>query len=52
MIELRVLGTLDLRDGAGREVRRVLSQPKRLTLLVYLALTRATHRRDALLALF
>ena len=52
MVELRVLGTLELRDAEGREVRRVLAQPKRLTLLVYLALTRATHRRDALLALF
>jgi DNA-binding SARP family transcriptional activator/TolB-like protein len=52
MIELRTLGTLDLRDETGREIQRVLAQPKRLALLVYLALTHTTHRRDELLALF
>ena len=52
MIELRTLGALDLRDNAGREIRRVLAQPKRLAFLAYLALTRTCHRRDSLLALF
>lgn len=54
MIELRTLGTLDLRGTDGREFRRILQQPKRLALLVYLAVStpRRFHRRDALLALF
>src|SRR5215212_10529857 len=55
MIELRTLGVLDLRGGDGQEFRAVLQQPKRLALLVYLAVasrTRRFHRRDALLALF
>lgn len=54
MIELRTLGSADLRDAAGKEVRAVLQQPKRLALLVYLATARPGrfHRRDSLLALF
>src|SRR2546425_2770560 len=54
MIELRTLGAVDLRDGDGREVRTVVAQPKRLALLVYLAVARPRgfHRRDTLLALF
>src|SRR5215213_4772070 len=54
MIELRTLGVLDLRGGDGQEFRAVLQQPKRLALLVYLAVAspRRFHRRDALLALF
>lgn len=54
MIELRTLGTLDLRGTGGHELRRVLQQPKRLALLAYLAVAtpRRFHRRDALLALF
>lgn len=54
MIELRTLGAVDLRDPNGREVRAVLAQPKRLALLVYLAVAqpRGFHRRDTLLALF
>lgn len=54
MIELRTLGALDLRHSDGPEIRRVLTQPKRLALLVYLALARPRgfHQRDALLALF
>lgn len=53
MIEFRTLGALELRrDGA--EVRSVLSQPKRLALLAYLAVAtpRGYHSRDRLLALF
>ncbi len=54
MIELRTLGTLDLRGTGGGELRRILQQPKRLALLVYLAVAtpRRFHRRDALLAKF
>ncbi|MGH7530654.1 MAG: BTAD domain-containing putative transcriptional regulator [Gemmatimonadales bacterium] len=54
MIRCRVLGALDLRDAGGRELRAVLAQPKRLALLVYLALAtrRGFTRRDSVLALF
>jgi adenylate cyclase len=52
MIRLRVLGALDLRDGQGRSIDPVLAQPKRLALLVYLALARpyGLQRRDSLVA--
>lgn len=54
MIELRTLGTLDLRRQGGAEFRAVLQQPKRLGLLAYLALAtpHRFHRRDTLLAQF
>lgn len=54
MLRLRVLGRIDLRDGAGRELRSVLAQPKRLAILCYLAIgtPRSFHRRDTLLGLF
>jgi DNA-binding SARP family transcriptional activator/tetratricopeptide (TPR) repeat protein len=54
MIELRTLGSLDLRTPEGREVRSVLAQPRRLALLAYLAIGSAGGfaRRDALLAMF
>jgi DNA-binding SARP family transcriptional activator/tetratricopeptide (TPR) repeat protein len=52
MLELRVLGALDLRDEAGREIDRVLAQPKRLALFAYLALTDVAQQRESLLALF
>jgi len=54
MIRLRTLGTLDLRDAEGVELRSILAQPKRLALLVYLAVCtpHGFHRRDRLLALF
>jgi serine/threonine-protein kinase len=53
MIELRTLGTLDLRAADGREVATVLAHSKRTALLAYLAVAapRGFHRRDALLAL-
>ena len=53
MIQLRVLGAADLRRD-GDEVRSVLSQPKRLALLAYLATAspRGFHSRDTLLGLF
>ena len=54
MLRLRVLGAVDLRDDEGRDLDAVLAQPKRLALLVYLALARPPgfHRREVLLALF
>jgi serine/threonine-protein kinase len=54
MIELRTIGTVDLRNGQGGELRPVLQQPKRVALLVYLAVAKpgAFHRRDSLLGLF
>jgi DNA-binding SARP family transcriptional activator len=55
MIQLRTLGGLDLLDLDGQsDVRSVLVQPKRLALLVYLALAsdRQFRRRDAVVGLF
>jgi DNA-binding SARP family transcriptional activator len=54
MIELRTLGPVGLHDRDGREIEAVLRQPKRLALLVYLAVARPRgfHRRDTLLGLF
>jgi DNA-binding SARP family transcriptional activator/TolB-like protein len=55
MIELRVLGTLDLRDTShGRSITAVLAQPKRMALLAYLAVAtpRGPHNRETLLPLF
>ena len=54
MVELRVLGAVDLRDGEGLSLQSVLTQPKRIALLTYFAASRpaGTHRRDTLLALF
>ncbi len=54
MIRLRVLGSLGVRDRAGRDIRDIHTQPKRLALLCYLACQPpGTYaRRDTLLALF
>lgn len=54
MIELRLLGTLHLTDAAGHDVKSLLTRPRRLALLAYLAAAtpRGFHRRDTLLALF
>jgi len=54
MIRIRVLGSTDVRDTAGRDFRDIHAQPKRLALLCYLAcqLPGAFARRDTLLALF
>lgn len=51
---LRVLGSLELVDPNGRALAAVVSQPKRVALLCYLALADPPgfHRRDRLLALF
>ena len=54
MLRLRTFGSAALTDRDGRSVEAVLSQPKRLALLVYLAVARpaGAHRRDRLLSLF
>jgi DNA-binding SARP family transcriptional activator len=54
MIELRLLGSVGLSTSDGAEARAILTQPKRLALLAYLAASSpgGFHRRDALLALF
>jgi DNA-binding SARP family transcriptional activator len=48
------LGTVDLDGPSTRDVEAVLSQPKRLGVLAYLAAARpfGFHRRDTLLAIF
>ena len=54
IFRLRTLGALDLQAPDGSELRAVLAQPRRVALLVYLALAtpRGAHRRDRLLTLF
>ena len=55
MIQFERLGISDLTDPAsGAELRAVLVQPKRLALLVYLALANSHRfrRRDTLTGLF
>ncbi len=54
MIALRVLGSVELLGPDGREYRAVLTHPKRIALLTYLAAVspHRYHRRDSLLALF
>jgi len=54
MLHLRVLGTIDLDRPGDPAPRALVSQPKRLALLVYLALARprGPQRRDLLLACF
>lgn len=53
MIELRTLGAIDLRSADGSAVDAVLTQPRRMALLCYLALAspRGFRRRDTLLTL-
>jgi DNA-binding SARP family transcriptional activator/TolB-like protein len=55
MIQLRVLGALDLRAEGGQVIQPLLRQPKRAALLAYLgsaAPLGTFHRRDTLVALF
>ena len=54
MIELKLLGLQSLRGSDGRELTALLAQPKRFTLLAYLAITGegGYHRRDTLTAIF
>jgi DNA-binding SARP family transcriptional activator len=52
--ELTTLGALALRDRNGRPIQSVSAQPKRMALLIYLALARprGRHQRETLLAKF
>lgn len=53
MIRLGVLGDLTLQRSSGAALSRALAQPKRMALLVYLAMRPGEfHRRDTLLGLF
>lgn len=54
MIQLRTLGSVELRGTAGETLDPVLAQPKRVALLAYLVLARPRgfQRRDVLLAFF
>jgi DNA-binding SARP family transcriptional activator len=54
MLRLTTFSTVDLADGGGEEFQALLKQPKRLGLLVYLAVEgpRSLHRRDSLLPIF
>jgi DNA-binding SARP family transcriptional activator/TolB-like protein/Tfp pilus assembly protein PilF len=52
MIRLKTLGGADLRHDDGREIRPLLTQPKRLALLVYLCRARGFSRRDTIVGLF
>ena len=54
VIELRLLGPIELVGADGRELRSVLTHPKRLAVLAYLAAARPRgfQRRDKLVALF
>lgn len=52
--QLQVFGVVGLVDPHGTSIRAALAQPKRLALLIYLAVARpqGLHRRDKLLSLF
>jgi len=54
MLQLRTLGGVDLTDSDGRDLRPILTQPKRFALLAYLALARSSQfrRRDTVVAFF
>ncbi len=54
VIELRLFGGLDLRRSDGRALDSILTQPKRVALLAFLAAATPyrLHRRDTLLGLF
>jgi DNA-binding SARP family transcriptional activator/Flp pilus assembly protein TadD len=53
-VSLLLLGSLDLRSAQWQELRRVLSQPKRLVLLAYLTLAGSGRfrRRDTVISMF
>ena len=54
MVRFQTLGHIDLRDNHDHEIRAILTQPKRLAVLAYLAIASPAgfHRRDRLAALF
>lgn len=49
---MEILGSQVLRDASGNPVSSVLAQPRRMALLVYLALSDSMVKRDTLLGLF
>jgi DNA-binding SARP family transcriptional activator/Tfp pilus assembly protein PilF len=53
-VRLNVLGRLELIDGGAVPLNRILAQPKRLALLIYLAaaLRGGHHRRDSMRSMF
>jgi DNA-binding SARP family transcriptional activator/TolB-like protein/Tfp pilus assembly protein PilF len=53
MIRLRTFGGVDLKDSGGDELRSLLTQPKRVALLAYLALANSSgfRRRDTVVSL-
>jgi serine/threonine-protein kinase len=53
-ITFRTLGAIDLRSAGRGELSTVLAQPKRVALLIFLAVARPRgfHRRDRIVALF
>lgn len=54
MVRLTTLGAIDARDAKGRPVRELMAQPKRVALLVLIALEgrKGPVSRDRLLAMF
>ena len=53
MIQLRVFGSIELTDSAGRDLEGLRRRPKRAALLAYLAVTPGPfQRRDRLLSVF
>ncbi len=54
MLYLQTLGAVDLRGATRLEIRPILAQPKRLALLVFLALAgkAAFRRRDTIVSMF
>ena len=54
MIHLRTLGAIELDGSARQEARQVISQQRRLAVLLYLALARPRgyHRRDTIIGMF
>ncbi len=54
MVEFTVFGSIELHGAHGEEIIQILSQPKRLALLAYLAAAkpRGFHRRDKIVGFF
>jgi DNA-binding SARP family transcriptional activator len=54
IIEIRLLGTVDVRERGGGLLQSVTAQPKRTALLAYLVAARphGLHQRETLLGLF
>jgi DNA-binding SARP family transcriptional activator/tRNA A-37 threonylcarbamoyl transferase component Bud32 len=54
MINLRLLGAVEVRDAAGHDITELQKRPKRIAVLAYLAAAQPPgfHRRDKLLGLY